>query len=137
MRMRLQVVMSDDEYDGIRQTARRHRTTVSEWVRRALRQYRPESDHSVVRETRPDYGQGPSGAPPVPRKVLMEVAIDPVLLERVMDRYLVSTPWLAVDYALRKAATRPMTKEQVLAMQGFGWEGDLEEMRSADKTEIL
>ena len=135
--MRLQVVMSDDEYEGIRETARRHRTTVSEWVRRALRQYRPESAAREVRETRPEYGEAPPEAPPVPRKVLMEVAIDPVLLERVMDRYHVSTPRLAVDFALRKASARPMSREQLLAMQGFGWEGDLEEMRSADKTELL
>lgn len=129
--------MSDEEYEEIRETARRNRTTVSEWVRRALRQYRPESDPGVVREARPDYGEAPAYAPRVPRKVLMEVAIDPVLLERVMDRYHVSTPRLAVDCALRKASARPMSKEELLAMQGFGWEGDLEEMRSADKTELL
>lgn len=122
--------MSDDEYEGIRETARRHRTTVSEWVRRALRQYRPESGRGVVREARPEYGEAPPGAPRVPRKVLMEVAIDPDLLERVMDRYHVSTPRLAVDYALRRAAFPPMTKEEVLAMRGTGWPGDLEAMRS-------
>jgi Arc/MetJ family transcription regulator len=135
--MRLQVVMSDDEYDEIRETARRNRTTVSEWVRRALRQYRPEPEPGVVREARADYAATPPEAPPVPRRVLMEVAIDPVLLERVMDRYHVSTPRLAVDYALRKASANPMTKEQILAMQGVGWEGDLEDMRSADTTELL
>ena len=129
--------MSDAEYDEIRETARRNRTTVSEWVRRALRQYRPAPDASMVREARPEYRDAPPHAPPVPRKVLMEVAIDPVLLEKVMDRYHVSTPRLAVDYALRKASANPMTKEQILAMQGFGWEGDLDEMRSADPTELL
>ncbi len=128
--------MSDDEYEGIRETARRHRTTVSEWVRRALRQYRPEPDAQAVREARPEYSDAPAYAPRVPRKVLMEVAIDPVLLEKVMDRYHLSTPRLALDYALRKASANPMTKEQILAMRGIGWEGDLDAMRSADKTEL-
>ncbi len=37
MSKRLQVILGDDEMREIRQTARRHRTTVAEWVRQALR----------------------------------------------------------------------------------------------------
>lgn len=36
MSKRLQVILGDDEMREIRQTARRHRTTVAEWVRQAL-----------------------------------------------------------------------------------------------------
>jgi len=37
MRKRLQVIMSDGELDELRRTAARHGTTVSEWVRQAIR----------------------------------------------------------------------------------------------------
>ena len=37
MTQRLQVLLDDTEFDEIRQTARRHRMTVAEWVRQALR----------------------------------------------------------------------------------------------------
>ncbi|MEA3510478.1 MAG: hypothetical protein U9R51_03490 [Actinomycetota bacterium] len=34
-------------------------------------------------------------------------------------------------------ADRPMTREETLAMRGFGWDGDLDQMRSGhvDKTD--
>jgi len=38
MSKRLQVVLDDEEYGRIERFARRERMTVSEWVRRALRQ---------------------------------------------------------------------------------------------------
>ena len=38
MSIRLQVVMSEDELDAVRAAARERGMTVSEWVRRALRQ---------------------------------------------------------------------------------------------------
>lgn len=37
MSKRLQVIMPDREFDELRQTADRHGTTVSDWVRQALR----------------------------------------------------------------------------------------------------
>ena len=37
MSKRLQVIMPDAEFDQLRRTAARHGTTVSEWVRQALR----------------------------------------------------------------------------------------------------
>lgn len=40
MSKRLQVVLDDAEYREIRQVARRHRMSVSEWVRQALRRAR-------------------------------------------------------------------------------------------------
>jgi transposase-like protein len=43
MSKRLQVVMEDEELAGLREDARRHGVTVSEWVRQALRNARNES----------------------------------------------------------------------------------------------
>ncbi|MCV7379841.1 antitoxin [Mycobacterium alsense] len=40
MSKRLQVVLDFDEWEQLHQIARRHRTTVSEWVRRTLREAR-------------------------------------------------------------------------------------------------
>lgn len=40
MSKRLQVLLPLDEWEELQQVARRHRTTVSEWVRRTLREAR-------------------------------------------------------------------------------------------------
>lgn len=40
MTMRLQVLLPDDEFAEIRRVAKRHRLTVAEWVRQALRRAR-------------------------------------------------------------------------------------------------
>lgn len=42
MTTRLQVLLPDDEIAEIRRVAKRHRLTVAEWVRQALRQARRE-----------------------------------------------------------------------------------------------
>ncbi len=43
MPKRLQVLLDEEEYEEIRDIARRHRMTLAEWVRQALR--RARSDH--------------------------------------------------------------------------------------------
>jgi predicted transcriptional regulator len=40
MSKRLQVLLDPDEWEQLQEIARRHRTTVSEWVRRTLREAR-------------------------------------------------------------------------------------------------
>ncbi|WP_151077408.1 antitoxin [Mycobacterium tuberculosis] len=40
MSKRLQVLLDPDEWEELREIARRYRTTVSEWVRRTLREAR-------------------------------------------------------------------------------------------------
>jgi hypothetical protein len=40
MSKRLQVLLDADEWEALQQIARRHRTTVSDWVRRTLREAR-------------------------------------------------------------------------------------------------
>ncbi len=57
------------------------------------------------------------------------IDIDDEACAEVMRRYGLSTKREAVNLALRSVAGRPMTLEEALAMQGTGWDGDLEEMR--------
>lgn len=58
------------------------------------------------------------------------IEIDAELIDKVMARYDLPTKRAAVDYALRRLLGSPMTLEEALGMQGFGWEGDLDEMRN-------
>ena len=66
MSQRLQVLLDDTEFAEIRRVARRHRLTVAEWVRQALRLARrdepatePKRKLMVVREAvRGDYPSG-------------------------------------------------------------------------------
>ena len=57
------------------------------------------------------------------------IDIDDDLIARVMQRYRVATKREAVDLALRKAAGEPMTRTELLALRGMGWEGDLDAIR--------
>jgi Arc/MetJ family transcription regulator len=57
------------------------------------------------------------------------VEIDDQLIARVMRRYALPTKRAAVDFALRRLDVEPMSGEEVLAMQGAGWEGDLDDLR--------
>jgi Arc/MetJ family transcription regulator len=57
------------------------------------------------------------------------IDIDEGLVRKVMERYGLRTKKEAVDKALRHLVGEPMTRAEVLAMQGVGWDGDLEAMR--------
>ncbi|MGZ5312546.1 MAG: type II toxin-antitoxin system VapB family antitoxin [Solirubrobacterales bacterium] len=57
------------------------------------------------------------------------IEIDDRLIERVMERYEFRTKREAVDRALRALDVEPMTRDELLEMQGIGWEGDLDAMR--------
>lgn len=57
------------------------------------------------------------------------IEIDEAMIRRVMRRYGLRTKREAVDLALRRLDVAPMTREEALAMQGTGWEGDLDAMR--------
>ena len=58
------------------------------------------------------------------------IEIDDELIARVMRIYCLSTKREAVDLALRRLVVEPLTPEELQAMEGSGWEGDLEKMRS-------
>jgi Arc/MetJ family transcription regulator len=60
------------------------------------------------------------------------IEIDQELVERVMRLYDLRTKREAVDFALRQLDIQPMSKEDALGMQGSGWEGSLEQLRSPD-----
>jgi len=57
------------------------------------------------------------------------IDIDDELLDGVMRRYRLRTKREAVDYALRRLHVEPMTRAEMLAMEGSGWDGDLEAIR--------
>jgi Arc/MetJ family transcription regulator len=57
------------------------------------------------------------------------IDLDDTLVEMAMQRYGLRTKKEAVDLALRRLVGDVMTREEALAMEGFGWEGDLDEIR--------
>ena len=59
------------------------------------------------------------------------IEINDQLVKKVMDDYGLKTKKEAVDLALHRLVGAA-TKEEILAMQGIGWVGDLDEM-SADR----
>ncbi|HWM63614.1 MAG TPA: type II toxin-antitoxin system VapB family antitoxin [Solirubrobacterales bacterium] len=60
------------------------------------------------------------------------IEIDDELIERAMRIYRLRSKREAVDYALRKLVGG-MSREEALAMEGRGWSGDLEEIRSGQE----
>lgn len=64
------------------------------------------------------------------------IDIDDDLIDAVMKRYRFRTKREAVDVALRRLAGNPMTMEELLAMEGSGWDGDLDEMRGAPVVDL-
>lgn len=58
------------------------------------------------------------------------IDIDDELVARVMRRYRVTTKREAVDLALRRAAGEPSSRQELLALRGSGWSGDVEAFRS-------
>ena len=61
------------------------------------------------------------------------VEIDDEVIARVMRRYGLRTKQAAIDLALRRLDLEPMSREEALAMRGTGWEGDLDDLRGADR----
>lgn len=58
------------------------------------------------------------------------IDIDDDLLEDVMRRYRLSTKREAVNFALAEVGRRPMSREEMLALGGIGWDGpSIEELR--------
>ncbi len=120
--------MDDEELREIQAAAERARLTTSEWVRRVLREARGASGAGAsgseadrVRERSPAWpDEVPSRSP---------VLVDDRLVNLVMERYRFPTRHAAVDFALERAAEPPMTREEMLSMQGIGWSGDLDEIR--------
>lgn len=55
------------------------------------------------------------------------IDIDDELIENVMRRYALRTKREAVDFALRRLYRKPMSRAEILALEGTGWgDGELE-----------
>ena len=117
MSKRLQVVMSEAELDEIRDAASRNRVARERELRGGA---------GAVREARPPYRAPESALYPF---VNLEVRLPQVDLEAIRERYGLRNWTAAVKEAVLRQAIVPMTKEEALAMRGFGWDGDLDEMR--------
>jgi len=57
------------------------------------------------------------------------IEIDDRLVEEAMRRYGLGSKRAAVDLALRRLVGEAMDRGEALAMEGSGWEADLEELR--------
>jgi len=57
------------------------------------------------------------------------IEIDDGLIERVMRRYGFKTKREAVERALRSLDIEPFSREEILELEGMGWDGDLDAMR--------
>lgn len=60
----------------------------------------------------------------------VSVDVEEALLRRVMGRYGLEDERETVEMALGRLDIRPMTRAEALAMQGSGWEGNLDDLRS-------
>ena len=139
MSTRLQVILDEPELQEIRAAAERRRMNVSEWVRFVLREERARertgrSGASSVRESLGAY-RGPTTS--APNRVRVEIEVKESLLDAVQERYRLPTRRAAVEFALRRVAVVPMSKDEALAMQGDGWDGDLASIRSGDDPQTL
>jgi Arc/MetJ family transcription regulator len=56
------------------------------------------------------------------------IDLDDRLVEMAMERYGLRTKKEVVDLALHRLVGGVMSREEALAMEGFGWEGDLAEI---------
>lgn len=129
--------MTDADLEEVRDAARRNGVTVSAWVRRALRDaagLERRGGAASVREARPDYS---NIKPELLRYVTVEVRLMEEELEAVRQRYGLRNWEGAVKEAIYRQAIAPMTKEEALAMQGVGWEGDLDELRNDSPIEMI
>lgn len=57
------------------------------------------------------------------------IDIDDDLVSKVMRRYGLTSKRAAVDLALRRLAGEPLSREEALALEGSGWDADLDEIR--------
>jgi len=58
------------------------------------------------------------------------IDLDDRLVAEVMQRYDLGTKKDAVNFALRRLVGPVMTREEMLALEGSGWDGDLAELRT-------
>jgi Arc/MetJ family transcription regulator len=59
------------------------------------------------------------------------IEIDDQLVGQAMSRYGLRSKREAVDLALRRLVGEPLSLDEALAMEGTGWEADLDELRGS------
>lgn len=57
--------------------------------------------------------------------------LDEELVTEAMRRYGLPSRRAAVDFALRRLVGDTMTRQKALAMEGAGWDADLDEIRAS------
>ncbi|HEX9888006.1 MAG TPA: type II toxin-antitoxin system VapB family antitoxin [Nitriliruptorales bacterium] len=57
------------------------------------------------------------------------IELDDEIVERAMRLYGTRTKKETVDLALRRLVGADLTREEALALESSGWDGDLDEMR--------
>jgi Arc/MetJ family transcription regulator len=62
--------------------------------------------------------------------------LDDDLVAEVMHRYTLPSKRAAVDYALRRLVGDAMGSDEALAMEGSGWDADLDDLR-VDSAAVL
>ena len=60
------------------------------------------------------------------------VDVDDQACTRVMRQNGFATQEEAINFALRQVAVEPLTLEEARALEGSGWDGNLDEMRSSE-----
>lgn len=60
------------------------------------------------------------------------IELDDHLVNEAMRRYGVTSKRSIVDLALRRLVDDGMSVDEALAMEGVGWEGDLDAMRETE-----
>lgn len=65
------------------------------------------------------------------------IEIDDALVERAMRVYRLRSKREAVDLALRKLVGEQMSRREMLAAEGRGWGGDLDEIRAREEIDEL
>jgi Arc/MetJ family transcription regulator len=58
------------------------------------------------------------------------IEIDDELIERVIRRYGFRSKREAVERALRSLDVEPLSRGEILELEGIGWDGDLDSIRS-------
>lgn len=76
----------------------------------------------------------------------IDVDIDEAACAKIMERYKLTSKAEAVNLALRKVAAEPspfipptggpLTREEIDALQGIGWDGDLDLIRPAGPSDF-
>lgn len=64
------------------------------------------------------------------------IDLDEELTAEVMRRFGVTTKKAAVDLALRRLLGAPLSREFLLGLEGVGWAGDLDDMRSEQPADL-